>query len=170
MKNVIIIFTIGLAFQGMAQAPIEQAEKMQALQFMEGSWEGGGWIMDSQTRTRSNFTQKEEIKYDLNGVALVIRGTGYAEDGKQIHNALGVVSYDVIKGSYEMYALLETGNKTIAELKVLEPGKLEWGFEVPGGTVRYLITVKDGVWTEKGDFSPDKVNWYPFIEFSLNKK
>ena len=171
MKNIIIIVLIGWAFQGMSQSTGEVSkEKMKELAFMEGQWKGGGWNIN-QDRTRSEFSQSEDVAYELNGTVLLIKGKGVDQDGKLVHNALGVVSYNAAEGNYIMHAFLENGMRTEAQLEIIAPGKAKWWFEPGNGaTIRYTFSVVDGTWTETGEYSPDKETWYPSLSFSVEKQ
>ena len=167
MKYLITILLFGMVLQGMAQS--EQQKKMEELQFMEGTWSGDGWMV-GQDRVRTEFTQTEEIRYELNGMIMVVRGIGKNVEGETIHNALGIVSYDLSKG-YQMNAYLDNGQQTLANMEITGEGKLRWWFDPGNGsTIQYSMEFKDGIWTEKGEFSPDKVNWYPFLQFTLKKQ
>lgn len=144
-------------------------QKMQALKAMEGEWRGGGWII-TRDRQRLEFTQKEKIQYLLNGTVLQVHGQGWDVNGELVHNALGMMSYNSKTNEYGMYSYLEDGKQTNASLEIREDGQIKWSFETPdGGTVRYLITIDDDTWTEKGEYSPDGNNWFPIIEFTLKR-
>lgn len=160
------IIMLVVAVQGIAQNTIES--KMNSLQMMVGEWEGGGWYSDPSGK-RSEFTQKEMISSELGGTAILIKGKGFIGE-RIIHDAIGVVRFDSLANKYAMFTLLADGKSTDATLEVVDDNNIEWWFEVPGrGTIKYFIEIKDGTWTEKGAFSPDKQNWYPFIQFTLKK-
>ncbi|MDA0193584.1 MAG: hypothetical protein O2887_03400 [Bacteroidetes bacterium] len=171
MRTVIIITIIFQAYYGHAQNENENFnQQMQDLSFMVGSWKGTGWIIN-QGGVKSEFNQNEEIYYDLNGSVLVARGTGKNTDGKVIHDALGIISYQLQTNEYKMNAFLANGMKTEASLEIIGDGKLKWWFETGNGsTIRYTSNIKDGIWTEKGEYSPDNEAWYPFMQFSLSMK
>lgn len=144
-------------------------KKMESLNKMVGIWEGSGWYMD-ESRRRLDFTQREEISSELGGTAILIKGQGFAEKRK-VHDALGIVKYDKVADQYSMYSLLADGKSTQASMELLDNGDIVWGFKVPGGTIQYVIQINEGMtWSEKGSFSPDGENWYPFIAFELTKK
>ncbi|MCP4457396.1 MAG: hypothetical protein GY816_05125 [Cytophagales bacterium] len=143
-------------------------EKIKELSFMLGEWSGGGWMINPD-RTRSEFTQEEKIEMDLNGAILIIHGNGWDMEGKSIHNALGIISYDIKEDKYFMQAMLENGQQTKAELELISENKIEWWFEVNNGSIKYQLTFEGDAWTEKGEFSLDGSVWYPFIEFTLTK-
>lgn len=173
MKTTLIIPTamvgILLIASGVAQPTTEiHKTKMQALSALAGDWTGGGWMMTPQQQ-RVTFTQKEFIRYELNGSVLQVRGEGFDPEGKQVHNALGMMYYDVQKGGYFMHSFLENGQQSVADMELTDTG-LNWWFKTEkGATIKYLITINGSKWVEKGLYSPDGAAWYPFMEFSLEK-
>ncbi|WP_420576177.1 hypothetical protein [Ekhidna sp.] len=146
----------------------ESQEQMKKLEPMVGNWKGGGWYMD-QAGKRYEFTQQEEISKELSNTALLIKGKGFS-DGEVIHDAMAVVSYDSTSGDYNFHSFLSDGRKTDAKLKVIGDGEFEWGFKIPNGLIKYSIQIANDQWHEKGEFSPDGSNWYPFIDFNLSRK
>ncbi len=159
--------------QGVAQPSQSQSkEKIKALEFMVGEWSGSGWMM-TPDMGRVEFTQKEVIAFGLNGAILHIEGQGWNPEGKLVHNALAVLSYDGREGKYFMNSFLEDGKQGKAELELQEDGKVKWWFSPQPGqpaVIEYLITIADDTWTEKGRYSPDGQQWFPFIEFTLKRK
>lgn len=168
MKNILTCLLVITIHTSFSQDSLSN-KNMESLYRMVGSWEGNGWYMD-ENRRRTNFTQKEEISEELGGTALLIKGQGYAE-GKKVHDALAIVRYDENTDQLSLFSLLADGKSTEAWMKVLDNEDIVWGFNVPGGTIQYEIQIKEGMtWSEKGSFSPDGENWYPFIAFELTKK
>jgi hypothetical protein len=170
IKKLLIIVAAILAISAFAQPPIANpAEKMKALTILTGNWSGGGWMF-TEDRKRVEFTQKEEIGFELNETILKISGHGFNLEGKQIHNALGIMFFDTKENKYYMDAFLATGQHTLAEIALTEKG-LDWSFQTEqGGTVKYVITIEKDTWIEKGFYSPDGVSQYPFIEFTLARQ
>lgn len=164
MKTYLCIVILFLVGQGYSQSIRE--EKMKELSSMVGKWEGGGWYMD-RSGVRSEFTQKEDISYELGGTAILIKGRGKRGE-EVIHDAMAIIRYDSVSG-YSMFSMLSDGKETNATFEILDD-KIEWWFDVPTGRVKYTIVVDGEKWTEKGAYSPDKENWYPFIGFTLTKK
>ena len=175
MKNKTKIFLtiLGLliATLSFAQSLEETCKnKMKELDLMVGSWQGGGWALDDN-RARTEFTVDETIKYELNGTVLHVRGLGWDLNKKLTHNALAIISYDAAQEKYFMTSFLENGMQTKAELEIIEPGKINWWFNTgQGATIRYSITIQNGEWTEKGEYSPDGEIWYPIVEFTVKKQ
>lgn len=168
MKQLFMTIAGIVAITALAQQPTSVPEKMKALAALEGNWSGGGWTM-TQDRNRVTFTQKEEIKYELKGSVLQIRGKGFNEAGENVHDALGILYYDPKVNKYFMDAYLATGQHTLAEVEPTEKG-MNWSFQTEqGATISYVIEIVDNIWTEKGYYSPDGVAKFPFIEFTLTK-
>lgn len=164
MKSIVlaILMMPGICFLA------ESQEQMKKLEPMVGNWKGGGWYMD-QAGKRYEFTQQEEISKELSNTALLIKGKGFS-DGEVIHDAMAVVSYDSTLGDYNFHSFLSDGRKTDAKLKVIGDGEFEWGFKIPNGQIKYSIQIANDRWHEKGEFSPDGSNWYPFIDFNLSRE
>lgn len=175
MKKIVLIIgvMVGTLIVGSAFAQasaVGAASRMQQLDFMKGRWSGSGWMM-TQDRKRVEFTQKEEISFDLNGTVLRISGKGWNSAGESIHNAFAVVYFNLDTGEYGMHSFLEDGKQTLANVRLIEPGKLEWWFKPSeNATIKYTLDITEDTWTEKGAYSPDGQNWFPFIEFTLKKE
>jgi hypothetical protein len=173
MKTHLLIPTaiVGLLMigSGVAQSSGDMhKEKMKSLEIMIGDWSGGGWMMTPQQQ-RVTYTQKETIGFELNGTVLRIRGEGFDSEGKQVHNALGIVYFDPAKDMFQMHSFLANWQQIIADMELTETG-LNWWFKTEqGATIKYLITIIDDKWTEKGMYSPGGDTWFPFMEFSLEK-
>ena len=77
--------------------------------------------------------QTEEVKYKLNGLLLLIEGTGRNPDtGDAVFNALATISYDDASGVYHFRAYND-GRYLDTELKVPEKG-FEWGYKAGPAT------------------------------------
>lgn len=140
--------------------------KLQKLSFMEGEWSGSGWTVN-QDQSRETFSQEETISYELQGTILHIRGKGHNEDGEMIHNALGVIYYDAKEDKYFMQSFLDTGQQIRANFEPSQDGYKWWFSDGNGGTIQYTATFDQGKWVEKGAYSRDGEQWYPFMEFQL---
>jgi hypothetical protein len=102
-----------------------QREAMKKLAFLVGSWTGDA------TTVRPNQTikvkQTEQVSYKLDGLVLLIEGTGRNPDsGEVIFRALATVSYDDAAGAYHFRAYND-GSYLDTDLKVLDSG-FEWGY------------------------------------------
>ena len=67
-----------------------------------------------------------------------------------------------------MRAYLVSGNSGEYDLQIAGD-VFEWGFQTPGGTIRYKIAVTPESWTEGGEFSRDGKTWMKFFEMKLDR-
>ena len=161
----------GLAARAQApdmREPVQQA--MSQLSVMNGVWVGEGTMM-MPGGAKETSTVTETFTWKLDDTVLTVEGVGKA-DGEVVHHAFGVFSYDPMKREYKMASHLATGMSTLANFEVVEPNReFRWWFDDGrGGTIRYKIEIVDGVWNEKGAYSPDGETWMPFFEMNLRKQ
>lgn len=176
MMKKIFIFSIGgllniFSFGQMIPTPSKaHLDAMQKVNFIAGNWKGKGWIQMGPDR--HEFNQTEQVAIKVNGSVVQIDGLGIdAKDGKTvIHNAFAILTYSQDTNEYSMQAFRGDGARIDAYLKPIADNAFEWGFKHPmAGNMRYIITVKEDVWTETGEISPDGIQWYPFFEMTLKK-
>lgn len=127
-----------------------QREALRKFSWLDGTWRGTAWTA-LPNGERLELTQTERIGPLLSGSVKVIEGRGYDKAGKTVFNALGVVSYNVASGTFNMHSNADgrSGNY------VLTPTADGYYWEVPSGpvSVRYTAVFKDGVWKEVGDLT-----------------
>ena len=133
----------------LAQAPNVEAQKeaMKKLSFLAGKWSGDATVQRGPGGPLK-IRQSEDIQFRLDGLLLVIEGTGRdADSGKVQFNALGIVSYDDNKKEYRLRAYND-GRQVEAQVEVSDRG-FAWGFQSGPATVRNTMTVNDkGEWVE----------------------
>jgi len=147
-----------------------QQAAMARLSWMVGDWEETGWLY--MPGGRQTFRQVEKIEMRLSGGVMVIEGRGYAGKPEALmFNALGVVSYDDMKGEYGFRSWAR-GYFTDAKAEVLNGPQLRWTMTFPGMTIRYTIRqTPEGRWAEIGERSTDNgASWTQFFEMNLTKK
>lgn len=139
--------------------------------WMEGQWKGTGWVMDPQTREKTEFLQYEDIELGAGNTVVIIKGTGKDPESKEeIFSAAGLLYWDREVEAYRMHAHTERDGGVIAEIDFQEPGLFTWGFDVPGGRVEYDLDARKGTWTEKGFFKPQGSDQrYPFMQMTVEK-
>lgn len=117
--------------------------------------------------------QTERVESDLDGLVLVIHGTGYANadhSGQPIFQAMAVASFDDRRGLYEFRSYTR-GFATTATGEFLPDGSFQWSIN-PGGPVRmrYTIVFDQNTWRETGEMSNDGgTTWRPTIEMNLRR-
>ena len=156
------------AFASAQEPPVASLDAMRKLTFIAGEWRGKSTITTGPEGKKTSDVV-EIAEFRLDGLLFTFEGRGVA-DGKVVHNAFGVISYDPVGKKYQMKAYTATGYSTDATISVSE-NQLVWGFEIPGaGTVRYTIKVKDKKWHEVGEITRDSgKTYFPFFEMNLDK-
>jgi hypothetical protein len=165
----ISLFGISCFGQEVAQDSLKTIDQ---LNFMQGTWKGEGWIY--MNRVKKQFTQTETITPKVDNTLLMIDGLGHDKEDKNkvIHNAFGVISYNQKTKAMTMLSFSSTGGKMENNMRLIGEKKLEWSFKnEQGGTIRFREDFsEDGVWSEKGEYSADGKNWFPFFEMRLVKQ
>lgn len=158
-----------------ATSAAEVMEKMKALEFMVGEWEGDGTFEFGPDEKRS-FKIKETVTPKLGGKAILIEGRGTAtmEGGREvvIHEALAIMTWDAIHDKYAWLPVTAREGYVEAHAEVSE-NKIVWGFDDPRGPkMRFTITVNDkGQWSEVGESSVDSgKTWHKFMDMTLTRK
>lgn len=166
---VLTTFALAAAAQGPPPASPEAREKMQALARMIGEWEGEAWS-EMRPGARELATQREIVEWTAGGEALLVRGSG-SIDGRVVHEAVGLIFWDVRAQSYAMWAYRAGSGATTQQLR-LEGDALIWGFSTPGGEIRFTQRIDgEGRWIETGERSGDQgATWQPFLGMTLARK
>ena len=156
----------------LAQIPVmSEAHKaaLSQLDFMVGEWEGSGWMF-TQAGKKETFEQTENIQWKLDGAVLMIEGQGKNE-GKVVHDALAIISYNPRKEEYGFRSYLANGMSGDYPAKILAENTMEWTIEAPGRTITYIITLNEkGQWQEKGMMKMGEKPAFQFFEMTLEKK
>ena len=142
----------------MAQQPLYQPDlakqraAMQRLSFLTGIWSGEAHVQRGAGEPVT-LKQTENVEYKLDGLVLVIEGTGRAQiDQQPSLQALGIISYDDATDSYRIRAWND-GRYLESDVQLLEDGKsLRWGFGVGEIRSSSLLQIdKHGQWTEQAE-------------------
>ena len=85
----------GAAFLCTAQQPnvTAQREAMKKLEFLAGKWSGDALVSRGPGQPMK-VVQSENIQFKLDGLVLLLEGTGRNADGRIVFQALATVSYD----------------------------------------------------------------------------
>ena len=179
MKNVLVIIFMAagvLTGRLLAQGhEIVNKEKMKVFADWAGHWKGEGSLQSGPGEVKKS-TVDERIEWKLDGMILMVEGVGKTFDEATrketvVHHAFAVLSFDQNSGDYKFRTYLKDGRSTDAWLKIVGQNKYQWGFETPGGKVRYNILMDPAkkTWNETGEFSQDGNSWRGFFEMNLTK-
>jgi hypothetical protein len=156
-------------------AAIDTAGKRQAMEklaFIVGDWEGEATASLGPGR-QVRLWQTEWVRPKLRGQILAVEGVGrlLTSNGPTdtLFNAWAVIDWAPARG-YFMRSNVLDGRTGEFPLEVTTNGFV-WGFEVPGGKVRYtMVLTPDNLWHEKGEFSRDGERWFPTMEMKLKRR
>lgn len=145
-------------------------DAMHKAAFLVGHWQGQGWIVTGRDHARHTFTETETIAPKLDGALLLIEGSGHNAQGKSIHAALAVMTWDAHKHVYRWQAWSD-GARYIDTTAQVGAKQLTWGFKVPhAGNIRFTIRLdSQGRWVETGEISQDGTHWAPFFGMTLTR-
>lgn len=154
MRLILAAAILALAAPAAAQPPdasaleAAQREAMAKLPAMDGIWRGTAWTMTPAGR--HDVVHTERIGPFLGGSVKVIEGRAYNADGSVGFNALGIVSYDPARKSYNLhsYAMGRSGDFPLE----VRPDGYVWQTPAgPGAVIRYTATIGNGTWREIGE-------------------
>lgn len=118
---------------------------MKKLEFLTGKWSGPASVSRGPGEP-IKLTQSEEIQYKLDGLVMLIEGTGRNSDGSVAFRALATIAYDTETSTYRFRAYND-GHYLDTELKVT-PGGFAWGYMA--GPLKVSNTMR---LTEKGEWA-----------------
>jgi hypothetical protein len=154
-----------------AQGPPDTASiktAMQRLSFLAGNWTGEATVTLGPGKSMK-ITQTEEVVYKLDGLVMLIEGTGRDESGQVVFNALAIVSFDPRTKEYRIRAYRD-GNSLDTELKLAQAG-FEWGFNTGGVAVRNVMSVDEaGRWIETTEAKLGDGREFRMVEMKLTRK
>src|SRR5882672_3909034 len=128
MRFTLLALLLGVALICSAQQPnvAAQRDAMKKLEFLAGKWSGDALVSRGPGEPMK-VVQSENVQFKLDGLVLLIEGTGRSADGKVVFQALATVSYDDSTSIYRFRAYND-GRYLDTELKVIPQGFM-WGFE-----------------------------------------
>lgn len=148
MKKSLLFFMILMSFSliSIAQAPDYSeavGEKMSPFTSWLGKWVGVGTMQTQQGP--SSTTVEEIIEMKLGGTAILINGLGKVnantENERVVHNALGILSYNIQEQRYTFHSWLGTGVSSEAWFEIVDTNRYQWGLDTPQQKIRYTITL-----------------------------
>jgi hypothetical protein len=144
-----------------------QGEAMKKLAFLVGTWAGDATTVRSNRKVK--VKQTEEVSYKLDGLVLLIEGTGRnPESGEVMFRALATVSFDDVAGVYHFRAYND-GSYLDTELKVPDRG-FEWGYKAGPAQIAFAMKLNDtGDWVETGDVTVGNTPAQRFFDMTVRK-
>ena len=156
-----LAFSISLISQNYPTDSVSK-EKIKELQFIVGNWQGKGWMKNQNGK--NEFNQWETVEYKLDSTAIFIEGIG-KNDGKTIHNAIAVLTYNKEAEHDDFTSFLKNGLSNKFKAEVIAQ-KLYW---YPNPNVRYIIWENENdQWYETGEFKQGE-EWSQYFEMTLDR-
>lgn len=149
---------------------VAQRAAMERLAPLVGHWQGTASV---HAPTETTVYQSERVEWDMDGLVLVVHGTGYASpdhSGAPVFRAMAVISFDDRRGVYE-FRTYNNGYAATATGEFLEDGTFRWSIN-PGGPVRMRFDIRFDAasWRETGESSYDNgQTWTRTVELDLRR-
>jgi hypothetical protein len=149
-------------------------EAMKNVAFLAGKWAGEATVQTGKGEPKS-IHQTEDIRFRLNGVVLLIEGTGTGklpDSDKEgvVFNALATLSYDTEAKKFRMRAYTMDGHMVDPDVTVSDSG-IVWQFTPPRTKiqVRFTIVITGDTWVETGETSIDGKTWNKYLDMKLKR-
>ena len=106
--SIVLIFATAITAQSFETDSVSKSE-VSKLAFITGQWKGTGWMM-GMDKNKMAFEQTENIAFKLDNTVLLIEGQGKS-NGKIIHNAMAIVTFNKETNCYNFESYLQNGRK-----------------------------------------------------------
>jgi hypothetical protein len=156
-----------LSLTGFAQEPKEIVAAIRKLQFLEGVWQGKGWIQDGNTKRHFNETETVSVKLGGTLMQIDVYGTSAESDSVIINSGLAVIRYNVTSKKYEMHFFQADGSVAEAQVIIKDKNTAEINLNRGSSYTRFVIGTRDNVWFEQAFTSSDGKDWEQFFEMKL---
>lgn len=164
----LFLFVCPLVFaQPAAILPAVQ-QKIQALTWLTGKWQGTLHIT-GQDGIKQEFKHNLEFAPKLKNSLLLIDEWAVQGNDTVLQN-IGILGYNALQPKYTLQAYTKDGAQIDAEVEVLDK-KMVWRIVNVGYMLRYTATLNPkGQWYQIGEVSTDEgKRWTPFFESTLNR-
>lgn len=167
----LVALTIAAPLGAQAPDPSAQIARSRAalapIAKLVGRWEGEARVMQGPGEP-IRVLQSEDIVYGASQTMIFIRGTGRDPSTRAINfEAAASIWFDAEAGRLRMRTHRD-GQTIEPELEV-RPDTILWAFNVPGGKVRYTITLTDSAWHEVGTFARNGGTPFQIIDMRLRR-
>ncbi len=174
--SILLLLVAASTVLAQSQAGQSPPAKMQALNFLTGTWQGQGWIAAGASRRHLMVYQTEQVQYKLEGNLLLIEAATYASPDKShlIITTLTIITYDAAKGNYDwrVYHATQAGmRETDAEASVKD-GVLVWTIKNSSTVTQYTASLnQQKQLSVVGKLSQDGgKTWNQSFEMTLDKQ
>jgi hypothetical protein len=170
MRFAILIFLIGLAATCYGQQPDVTAQRvaMRKLEFLVGSWTGDATVSHGPGEPQK-LKQAENVRMALDGLVMIIEGTGRDDLGHPVFNALATISFDDATSKYHFRAYNE-GRYLDTEL-TMTPNGFVWGFaDGPLKATNTMHLNDAGEWAEVTETTYGSTPPHKSVEMTLHKE
>src|ERR1019366_4045686 len=149
MRSIVLVLLTGLvqmAYSQQQAAVATQREAMKKLDFLVGKWSGEGTVVRGPGDPLK-LRQTEDVQWKLDGLVMVVEGTGRNAEGQVVFQAFATIAYDETTSTYRFRAYND-GHYLDTELKVT-PGGFAWGYTAGPLKVNNTMRVNEkGEWSE----------------------
>lgn len=160
---------VAAAAQPPASAPA-LSERMAPFAWLVGEWRGTGWIIQPDG-VRHEVESRETVTTRLSGGALLIEGRHNAsgQPNRIVHDAIALVTWDSRANAYRFRTALATGMSGDFAITPTTNG-FTWSIPTPNGSIDYVVTHENGVWTERGRRTGRDGRAVDFFEMVLRRQ
>lgn len=145
------------------------ADEMKKLDWLVGEWKGEATARTGPGKSET-IVQTETVTPRAGGKVLLVEGLGRDKDGKVVHDAIALISWDEEKKTYRFIGHVAQQASVDTTLDMTAPNTFVWANTTPQGRVRFTIRLTEkGDWNEVGEFSPDGERWFKFLDMNLTK-
>jgi hypothetical protein len=124
---------------------------MKKLEFLAGKWSGEASVFRGPGDPM-RLHQTEEVQFKMDGLVLLVEGTGRNSDGQTVFRALATISYDEQAATYRFRAYSD-GRYLDTEMNVL-PSGFVWGYTAGPVKVSNKMRLNEkGEWAETTETS-----------------
>jgi hypothetical protein len=165
-----LLFALLISTATIAQAQQQpyvaaQREAMKKLDFLVGKWSGDASVIRGPGEPLK-ITQTEDVQYKLDGLILLIEGTGHASDGRIVFRAFATVSYDDATSTYHFRAYND-GRYLDTDLTVV-PNGFTWGFNSGPAKITNTMHLTDkSEWAETTEVAMGSAPPHKSVEMLL---
>ena len=165
----VVLFTVFPAIARSQQPNImAQREALTKLDFLIGKWSGDA-SMSRGPGQPLKLTQTEDVQLKMDGLLMVIEGTGRNAGGEVVYQAFATISYDDATSTYHFRAYND-GRYLDTALTVVPKG-FAWGFSAGPANISNTMRLNDnGEWAETTQVTVGASEPHTSVEMLLRRQ